>query len=52
MQTSFFQERVMPESRSSGVEPVGSSPEQFAATIKSEIARMGRVIRDAGIRGE
>ncbi len=35
-----------------GVETVGSSPAQFAATIKSEIARMGKVIKDAGIRGE
>jgi tripartite-type tricarboxylate transporter receptor subunit TctC len=35
-----------------GVEPVGSSPEQFAAMIKSEMARMGKVIKDAGIREE
>ena len=33
-----------------GVEPVGSSPEQLAATMKAEIARMGKVIRDAGIQ--
>ena len=33
-----------------GVEVVGSSPEQLAATIKSEMARMGKVIKDAGIR--
>ena len=36
----------------SGVEPVGSSPEEFAATIKSDMVRMGKVIKDAGIRGE
>ncbi len=36
---------------SSGAETVGSSPEEFAATIKSEIAKWGKVIRDAGIRG-
>ena len=35
-----------------GVEPVGSSPEQFAATIKSEMTSMGKVIRDANIRDE
>jgi tripartite-type tricarboxylate transporter receptor subunit TctC len=35
-----------------GGEVVGSSPEAFAATIKSEMARMGKVIRDAGIRAE
>ncbi len=35
-----------------GVETVGSSPEEFSATMKSEIARMGKVIKDAGIRAE
>ncbi len=34
----------------SGVETVGSSPEELAATIKSEMARMGKVIKDAGLR--
>ncbi len=33
-----------------GVEVVGSSPEQFAATIKSEIAKMSKVIKDAGVK--
>lgn len=33
-------------------EAVGSSPQQFAATIKSEMIRTGEVIKDAGIRGE
>ena len=33
-----------------GVETVGSSPQQFAARIKSEMAKWGKVIRDAGIR--
>ena len=36
---------------SSGVETVGSTPEEFGATVKSEMARLGKVIRDAGIRG-
>jgi tripartite-type tricarboxylate transporter receptor subunit TctC len=36
----------------SGVEVVGSSAEELAATMKSEITRMGRVIRSAGIREE
>ena len=36
----------------SGVEIVGSSPEQLAAKIKSDIARLGKVIKDAGIRAE
>lgn len=33
-----------------GIEPVGSSPEQFSAYIKSEITRWSRVVKDAGIR--
>jgi tripartite-type tricarboxylate transporter receptor subunit TctC len=44
----------MPEVRerffNSGVETVGSTPEQFAATIRADIARMSKVIRDAGIQ--
>ena len=35
-----------------GVEAVGSTPEQFAATLKAEMAKWGKVIRDAGIRSE
>jgi tripartite-type tricarboxylate transporter receptor subunit TctC len=34
----------------SGSEVVGSSPEQFAAAIKAEMNRMGKIIKDAGIR--
>jgi tripartite-type tricarboxylate transporter receptor subunit TctC len=34
----------------SGVETVGSSPEQLAATVKVEMARWGKVIKDAGIK--
>jgi len=36
----------------SGVEPVGSTPAQFAATIKSETARLGKLVKDVGIRDE
>jgi tripartite-type tricarboxylate transporter receptor subunit TctC len=32
-----------------GLETVASTPEQFAATIKSEMARLGKVIKIAGI---
>jgi hypothetical protein len=31
---------------------VGSSPEAFAALIKDNNARIGKVIRDAGIKAE
>ena len=36
----------------SGVEVVGSSPEEFAAAMKSDMSRVGKVIRDAGIRAD
>ena len=32
-----------------GAEPVGSTPEQFAAHIKSEIAKWAKVIKDANV---
>jgi tripartite-type tricarboxylate transporter receptor subunit TctC len=35
-----------------GVETVGSSPEAFAAAIKADVARMSKVISEAGIRDE
>jgi tripartite-type tricarboxylate transporter receptor subunit TctC len=33
----------------SGVEPVGSTPEKLAAFIKADMAKWGKVIKDAGI---
>ncbi|HSQ05156.1 MAG TPA: tripartite tricarboxylate transporter substrate-binding protein, partial [Burkholderiales bacterium] len=38
--------------KSLGYEPIGGTPEQFAATIKSDIAKYGKVIRAAGIKAE
>jgi tripartite-type tricarboxylate transporter receptor subunit TctC len=35
-----------------GTEIVASSPEQLAATLNSEMARIGKVIKEAGIRAE
>ena len=35
-----------------GMEPVGSTPQLLAATMKSEIVRIGKVIKEAGIRGD
>jgi len=35
-----------------GAEPVGGSPDELGVKIKAEIARMGKVIKDAGIRAE
>ncbi|MFN7275904.1 MAG: Bug family tripartite tricarboxylate transporter substrate binding protein, partial [bacterium] len=33
-----------------GNEGVGSTPEQFAAVVREDIARYARIVRDAGIR--
>jgi tripartite-type tricarboxylate transporter receptor subunit TctC len=35
---------------SEGAEPIGGTPEEFAAHINAELARMGRVIRDGQIK--
>jgi tripartite-type tricarboxylate transporter receptor subunit TctC len=35
-----------------GADVVAGTPEDFAATIRSEMAKWGKLIRDAGIRGE
>ena len=35
-----------------GVETVGSSPAELTAKMKSEVTRLGKVIRDAGIKAE
>ena len=35
-----------------GSEPVGNTPEQFHAHIKSEVAKWAKVVRDANIRAE
>jgi tripartite-type tricarboxylate transporter receptor subunit TctC len=35
-----------------GAEPVGSTPEQLAAVVKSESEKWGRVIKSAGVKIE
>ena len=35
-----------------GYEPVGSTPEQFAARIASDVAKFAKLIKDAGIKGD
>ena len=37
---------------SAGIDVRGGSPQELAATMKSEMARMGAVIRNAGIRAQ
>jgi tripartite-type tricarboxylate transporter receptor subunit TctC len=33
-----------------GAEPVGDAPEEFAAFLKADMARWGKIIQDKGIR--
>ncbi len=35
-----------------GVDPIGSTPEEFAAFLKSEVARWAKVVKAAGIKPE
>jgi len=48
LQSTEARERLF----SSGVEAMGSTPEQFAAVLKSEMTKWGKVIKDAGIKSE
>ena len=49
---ALLQSEVKDKFFNAGVEAVGSTPQQLAATVKSEMVRMGKVIKDAGIREE
>jgi tripartite-type tricarboxylate transporter receptor subunit TctC len=35
-----------------GIEPIGSTPEQFTQQVRSDIAKFGKIAREAGIRAE
>lgn len=48
LRSADIKERLL----SMGAEPVGSTQEQFGAFIKSEMAKWGKVIRDANIKPE
>jgi tripartite-type tricarboxylate transporter receptor subunit TctC len=56
LNTEFVKALAQPEVRTSllaeGAEPVGGTPEQFAAHIRSEMERLGKLIREAKIRLE
>jgi tripartite-type tricarboxylate transporter receptor subunit TctC len=36
----------------SGADPVGNSPEEMAALIRSDMAKWAKVIKGAGLKGE
>ena len=48
LSTTETKERLI----NASVEAIGSTPEQLAATVKSETAKWAKVIKDAGIRVE
>jgi len=48
LQTAEVKERFL----NVGVDVVGSSPEELAAAVKSDMVRLGKMIKDAGIRAE
>jgi tripartite-type tricarboxylate transporter receptor subunit TctC len=48
LQDSTVKERFI----SSGAEPVGNSPEEFAKLVKSEIAKWAKVVKAAGLQPE
>ena len=35
-----------------GAEAVGNTPEEFAAVIRSDLAKWGKVVKEAGIKAE
>ena len=35
-----------------GLDPIANTPEEFAAYIKADIAKWGKVVKDANIRIE
>jgi len=48
VQTAEVQERFL----NVGVDAVGSSPGELAAAVKSDMVRLGKMIKDAGIRAD
>ena len=43
---------VLQRLRTLGYEPLGGSPDQFASTIKADIAKYATIVRSAGIKTE
>jgi tripartite-type tricarboxylate transporter receptor subunit TctC len=49
---ALAREEAVSRLNAAGIEPVGSAPAQLTAVIKAEMATLGKVIRNAGIRVE
>ena len=43
---------MKPRFAQAGVDPLSSTPEEFGRFIQSEATRFGKVIKEAGIKGE
>lgn len=48
LRTCEMQERLAAE----GTEPVGNTPEQFAQTVRNDIAKWAKVVKSSGARPE
>jgi len=48
LKTDFVKERYA----TLGIEPVGNTPEEFAAQVKADLARWGQVVKSANVRME
>jgi tripartite-type tricarboxylate transporter receptor subunit TctC len=49
---ALTQPDVIARMASEGAEPVGNTPQEFAAHVKNELAKWQKVIQQAGIKGE
>ena len=49
---SLYAKGVVDKFAAAGIDPLPSSPEQFASFIRSETVRYAKVIKDAGIKPE
>ena len=56
LNTEVLKILAMPDVRerflAQGVEPMGSTPEQFGEHIRAQMAKWGKVVRDAGVQAE
>ena len=46
MRRADFQERLAKD----GIDPVGNSPEEFAAQVRTDLAKWNKVVKAAGVK--
>jgi len=49
---ALHQPEVKQRLAAAGIEPVANTPPEFTAKVKAEIARLGKVVKEAGIRAD